>query len=195
MHYSSTQSRPEDALGERTPAFNVVIAYEDFETGKRAKETCDFIVEHLGRDCRFANQMWNFHVLNIPQVRQAAVQDALQADLIVLASHGARELPRGVQDWLEAWLAAGARPLALVGLFDGCAAAAEKLRALRAGLARVARRARCEFFADPGHWPPATLPGARAVLDKVVGVPEKAVSALADAVQRGFPAMRWGINE
>ena len=35
------------------PTFNVVIAYEDFETGKHAKKTYDYLAEHLGRDCRF----------------------------------------------------------------------------------------------------------------------------------------------
>jgi len=45
------------------PIFNVVIAYEDFETGKTCEGTYDFLVNNLRHECRFENQMWKFDVL------------------------------------------------------------------------------------------------------------------------------------
>ena len=74
---------------EANPMFNVVIAYEDFETGKRAKKTYDFLVENLGHDARFSNQMWKFDVLTIPKLREMAAKDATAADIIIISCHGA----------------------------------------------------------------------------------------------------------
>ena len=41
--------------GDRSPStpFNVVIMYEDFETGKRAKKGLDYVDEELGNDLEF----------------------------------------------------------------------------------------------------------------------------------------------
>ena len=46
-------------------ALNVVIAYEDLETGKRAMKTYEYMVQQLGEQCLFANQMWKFDVLAV----------------------------------------------------------------------------------------------------------------------------------
>src|SRR5207245_10236995 len=81
--------------------FNVVIAYEDFETGKHAKSTYDFLVEHLHGECRFTNQMWKFDVLGIPKLREMAAKDAAMADIIIISSHGGEELPPDVKAWIE----------------------------------------------------------------------------------------------
>jgi len=54
---------------------NVVIAYEDLETGKRAMKTYDYMVEHLGDQCLFANQMWKFDVLAVPKLREIAAKE------------------------------------------------------------------------------------------------------------------------
>jgi len=58
----------------------VVIAYEDFETGKQAKRTFDFLAEQLKDECQFTNQMWKFDVLNIPKLREMAAKDAAGAE-------------------------------------------------------------------------------------------------------------------
>ncbi len=101
-----------------SPTFNVVIAYEDFDTGKHARKTYDFLVENLGPQCHFTNQMWKFDVLRIPKLREMAANDAVLADLIIVSSHGGEELPGPVKAWLESWLAQKGNPIALVALFD-----------------------------------------------------------------------------
>ena len=62
LHLSPLES-PESDLNS---TFNVVIAYEDFDTGKHARKTYDFLVENLGQRCEFTNQMWKFEVLSVP---------------------------------------------------------------------------------------------------------------------------------
>lgn len=129
--------------------FNVVIAYEDFETGKLAKKTYDYLVEHLGQECELCHQMWKFEVLALPRLREYAVQDATVGDIVLVATHG-RELPPQVTDWLDAWAAHAPRTLALVLLSD---AAPDETREAHTYLAGVAAKAGVEFFAQPGAWP------------------------------------------
>jgi len=178
---------------ESSPAFNVVIAYEDFETGKHAKKTYDFLVENLGHDCHFTNQMWKFEVLSIPKLREIAVKDAAMGDIIIISCHG-DELPPHVKTWIESWLAMPGNPLALVALFDPAQNDPGQSRAARAYLEDVARRGRMEFFAQPD----APLEHHRHHLFPAAGKPEfndKALSTLAGVVQRETYIPRWGINE
>src|SRR5437879_5938629 len=134
-------------------ALNVVIVYEDFETGKQAKRTYDFLVENIGAECQFNNQMWKFEVLSIPKLREMAANDAAQADIVVVSCHGA-DLPNEVRSWIELWLAQKSHPIALVALFDGQHQPTEQVRHVRAYLANVAKRGQMEFFAQPDE-PPA----------------------------------------
>lgn len=177
---------------ENSSTFNVVIAYEDLETGKIAKTTYDFLVENLGRDCRFINQMWKFDVLSIPKLREMAARDATQADIIIISSHGS-DLPAEVRTWIELFLAEPNHAIALVALFDS--PDAEATFQARSYLARVAERGEMEFFAQPDEWPGHHR--AEKALDSPVQNPfaRRTITTLTDAVHqdRSFP--RWGINE
>src|SRR5579862_6505421 len=86
---------------EGSNALNVVIAYEDLETGKRAMKTYDYLVEHLGDQCLFTNQMWKFDVLAVPKLRDIAAKDAVAADIIIVAAHEGNELPAEVKAWIS----------------------------------------------------------------------------------------------
>src|SRR4051812_21678448 len=134
------------------PALNVVIAYEDLETGKRAMKTYEYMVQQLGDQCLFANQMWKFDVLAVPKLKEIAAKDAAAAEIIIVSAHEGRELPAEVKAWIEMWLAYKRETGALVALFDGDAAE----NPARTYLAEVARRAKIEFFCQPGMWSGAT---------------------------------------
>ncbi len=132
------------------PTFNVVIAYEDFETGKHAKETCDYLAENLGRECELRNQMWKFDVLAIRKLREIAAADAAVADLVIVSCRG-DELPAHTKAWIESWINRETRPMALVALFHVQPEAASRTCAVSEYLADAARRAGIEFFAHPGE--------------------------------------------
>jgi hypothetical protein len=135
------------------PSFNVVIAYEDFETGKNARRTYDYLAHHLGRECRFNNEMWKFDVLGIPKLRELAVRDVRTADLIIISCHGGSPLPNQVKSWIELWLTEEVSTIALVALFDSPVDASPETRKALDYLADVAKRGNLEFFAQPDHWP------------------------------------------
>jgi len=189
LHLMSLESPEVDA----NPTLNVVIAYEDLETGKRAKKIYDFLVENLGHDCQFTNQMWKFEVLGIPKLGEMAAQDAMMADIVIISCHGA-ELPSDFKDWVELWAAEPNHPIALVALFDYDNQHPQVAEA-RSYLADVARRGQMEFFAQPDE-----LTGRRNTedffsLQRNSSIEEQTFSTLATALQRDTTFPHWEINE
>jgi len=181
---------PETDLGS---AFNVVIAYEDFETGKLAKKTYDFLATHLGQECRFSNQMWKFDILTLPKLREMAAKDVCLADIVIISCRG-EELPEPVKEWIELWSGPERQtPLALVALFENGSGNVFQMREVRDYLAQVAKRAGMEFFAQPEE-----LSIRNEMLDSAFEQPllprGKTLSTLAGLV-RDQGAPRWGINE
>lgn len=176
--------------------FNVVIAYEDFETGKHAKHTYDFLVEHLGRESQFTNQMWKFDILRIPKLREIATKDALDADIIIVSSRGDDDLPAPVKSWIESWLTEPGHALALVALFSGPREEAPARRCIRAYLAAAARRGKMEFFAQPDDWPGRENQRESFILQRNADLGQKTLSALAGAIQLDpVPASRWNLDD
>ncbi len=184
---------PGSAEPDANTTFNVVIAYEDFETGKHAKKTYDFLAQNLGDDCQFSNQMWKFDVLSIPKLREMAALDAAGADIVIVSCHGS-DLPAEVKAWIESWLSHQGRPLALVALFDCPEEQIEGTRAAHDYLAAVAQRGQMEFFAQLDDWPARRHVEGPLVFTHDL-TSERALSALAGVVQRDTPFPRWGINE
>jgi hypothetical protein len=180
---------------EGNPNLNVVIAYEDFETGKHAKKTCDFLAENLGDNCRVSNQMWKFDVLGIPKLREMAAKDAAHADIVIVSCHGSNDLPVEVKAWIELWMADQSNTVALVALFDSPADDPQQANSIRDYLTGVANRGQMEFFVQPYDTlvrrkePPHGRRRPSSPLD------EEALFTLSGVVQqdRSFP--RWGINE
>ena len=137
------------------PTFNVVIAYEDFETGKQAKRTFDVLVEQLKSDCRFTNQMWKFDVLNIPKLREMAAKDAAMADIVIISCRATNQLPPEVKAWIELWLAEQNHAIAMVALLDSSPRLPMEAANLRRYLSDVAVRGGMEFFSQPNEPGPA----------------------------------------
>jgi hypothetical protein len=178
---------------EFQPVFNVLIAYEDFETGKHAKVTYDYLVEHLGRDCTFCHQMWKFDVLSVAKLAEIAAKDAQAADIIIISCRS-EELPEHVRTWIETSIGGKANPIALVTLFDCPPHESYRMATVRSYLADIAERGRMEFFAQPDDWPGRPRTGLNPLLERSAPLNDFAFSAIAGAVhQNPFP--RWGINE
>jgi len=184
----------ESTAFEQNSTFNVLIAYEDLETGKLAKNTYDFLVEKLGGECAFTNQMWKFDVLTIPHLRELAVKDASKADIIIMACHGSR-LPSEVKAWIELWLGAPRRPFALVAMLDCYRDQSYSVNEVRGYLADVAKRGEMEFFAQPDESTSNTKADELFRIQTPSGFAEYDLSVTPGLIERdtGFP--RWGINE
>ena len=172
----------------------VVIAYEDLETGKHAKKTYDFLVENVGPDCQFTNQMWKFGVLCIPTLREIAARDAAMADIIMISSHG-DELPAEAKAWVELWVTKPHHTFALVALFDRPNDLGHHADGVRSYLASVAERGQLEFFAQPDEWPGRNNPDERLTFQCKPGLDGRASFSLPSIVRRDTIFPHWGINE
>lgn len=86
------------------PAFNVVLAYDTYSDGIRAKEFFDRLVFNHGELFQFTCHLWRFDVLRDPQLFEAAIRDAHGADMIVLVTRQSQELPIGARRWIDHWL-------------------------------------------------------------------------------------------
>ena len=179
---------------ETNPAFSVVIAYEDFETGKLAKRTYDLLVENVGHDCTFVNQMWKFDVLSIPKLREIAIEDAARANIILVSCRGT-DLPRHVKAWIEAWLNQARHPRALVALFSRPREGMSQISATRDFLADMARRAGMEFFAQSDDQREAKHDQVQPGVSDRPGSNRTALSSLAGAVRREGPLQRWSLDD
>ena len=174
--------------------FDIVIAYENFETGKQAVRLYDTLVDRLGKECHFSNQMWKFEVLGIPKLREMAANDVMTAEIVIIACRGT-ELSDDVKAWIELWVGeVRNRPLALVALFDCPPNDAVLTRDTRNYLESVALRGQMEFFVQPDEASPARRLTDPFTFNRSAPT-DLALSALAGVVQRDAGSPRWGINE
>jgi len=177
---------------ENCPLFKVVIAYEDFEMGNHAKHLYDFLTQNLGEDFELSSQMWKFDVLSIPKLREIAIKDAIEADILVISSRGGQGLATGAKVWIESWLTQGTRADALVALF-GCEV--QETQTVRDYLADVACRGGLEFFAQPDQWP-----GNEHSMDEFAVRWQQARNGKLPMLTNYIPpqvepATHWGLNE
>src|SRR5260370_31049807 len=139
--------------GDRSPPtpFNVLIMYEDFGTGERAKKGLDYVVEELGNDLEFRHSMWRLDILQDPKLNVLAAPALAEADLLIISLRGEGQLPAKIRALIDERLAQTVNhECALVALFEGSATATRS--SLYACLANLARQHGLAFFEQaPTH--------------------------------------------
>ncbi len=125
------------------PFLKTVLIYEDFDAGLLARWFSKRLVCTL--DSTLKEQMWNFDVLRIRDVRNAAASAARKADVVILSVSGHTELPVRIRAWLDLWLwLLDKEHPALVALFDS--SAPRNIPSIRTYLSSLARRDGIDFF-------------------------------------------------
>jgi hypothetical protein len=127
------------------PVFKAVLIYEDVAAGVRARWFCQKLVSTL--DSRLEEQMWNFDVLGIREIRNLAASTARKADVVIVSVSGNTELPDTIRDWLDMWLwiLEEERP-ALIALFNS--SASQEIASVSAYLQQLAKRNGIDFFQE-----------------------------------------------
>ena len=70
-------------------SLNAVMAYEEADTPERAREGWDHLACTLSNRYGRGLRLWNFHALQIPEIRKGAAAEAARADMIVIVTCGA----------------------------------------------------------------------------------------------------------
>jgi hypothetical protein len=179
---------------ESNPIFNVLIAYQDFDTGREAKKVYDFVASNVGEDCRCDHQMWKFDVFGIPKLRELASRDATAADIIVISCRTG-QLPSEVRDWVESWLLQQPSALALVAMYDESEGdpVPEETMAGQAYLAEAAKRGGMEFFLHT-YSNSDNNPGAPLSMSEMPYA-LRSITPSVSGRAHDPNLLRWGINE
>ena len=94
----------EAAIGEGRQWLSVLLIYEDFSTGLRAKLLCDQVVNSLKLEVDFRVSLWRFDILREPALLERATDEAAKADIVFLSAHGPSDLPTAINLWFNQWL-------------------------------------------------------------------------------------------
>jgi sulfite reductase alpha subunit-like flavoprotein len=117
-----TMTRTEEASARLATkkAWSVVVAYEDPAARERAVGFCDQLVERFWAQVELDISWWSFTSLEEAAGAREAVQEAAQAELIIVSTAPEGDLPATVKAWIEAWLRLrGEREGVLAGLTEG----------------------------------------------------------------------------
>ena len=122
MDFSRLEAGDPD-LGSK-PVVNVMLLYEDAETGLRAKLSLAVVQKRGLLETGFRTKLWRRDLLRAEWLREQAAKEAAAADVIIVSMHGEeQDLPGEVTDWLTRWMGHKTdRPCALGVLLDGSAA-------------------------------------------------------------------------
>jgi hypothetical protein len=129
--------------------FKTVIAYDTLSSAIHAKEMSERVAVHMESEF----DAWPFELLAVSCVREQAIRTAAAADMVILAAHGAVELPDPVKNWIESALRQKHNgSAALVALLHDDWITSAKPPPLCAYLQQIAERSGVEFFCNLGPW-------------------------------------------
>lgn len=170
--------------------FRVVMVYDDFAAGKRAMDACNFLVSRLGGGIEVRSSMWKFDVLRSAKLNQMAVDDAIEADVIIVANARNSGLPEEVKEWVNGWVPRKrGQAAALAALLDFTGENPRDSTLAYALLKGAAATAKIDFLPQEilsagSKWPPVlgtTFPlGSGPATDQAMGRPSPEA---------------WGIND
>lgn len=143
---SSLPTRPRTKF--RKAPFATAVLYENLRSAESARWFHGKLIEKFRREFEFSHWMWNFVVLDLPQIARQAVEYAVDADQVILSMAGTHELPGSVKDWLERWVRHTQRKNpALVTLFP-CHARHDIKTATHSFLRQVVAAGPVRFFPE-----------------------------------------------
>jgi hypothetical protein len=130
------------------PPLTIAVAYEDFLAGERAMRTFEGLFAGSEKFHLFdLRNTWKFDFLRIEGVRDAAVATAVRADIIVVSTRCANELPPAVKWWIETSLKTReGDPGAMVLLRDGSRGVESQHPPVEVYLAHCAHKGGLDFF-------------------------------------------------
>jgi len=176
---------------EPRPLLKVLVVYEDFAAGRRANDTCSFLMTQLGDEFELRSGLWKFEILRNSKLAEIAAAEALEADVIIVAARGESPLPNEVTGWIDQWLPLrGVSAGALIALIGGSMNPGNAPPPAYTYLQKVAATANMDFL------PQVLAFTGRESLSCNARRPSEASPVRWDELmQRPRPEEHWGINE
>jgi hypothetical protein len=129
-------------------AIKVIIIYEDFLSGARAKHFAEQLAEGLGSTCPLSVSMWRSDILDCPSIAVEAARASADCDYLIVSLRGNRVLTPAARRWIEAKLNDAAGQLTcVIALLGSGAGTSRVLDGNRQYLRDVCAANRVEFCA------------------------------------------------
>lgn len=129
-------------------AFSVVIIYDEFRSGQQAVQTYQRLMLERGEPAEVQVKTWTFDLLRNRQLNKAAVEDAAEAEVIILAA-ASQEVPPQIETWFEGWRAQSDNgPASVVAISDSAAKEDPHLSPIENYLRRIASSTGCNLLIE-----------------------------------------------
>ncbi len=175
------------------PLLDVMILYEDFGTGLRAKRSLDLLPGQLRANAKLSTKLWRIQLLADPLLSEQAAMEAAAADVIILSVHGQSALPAEVEAWLSCWLRyKQQRSYALGVLLDSREVSQGSDNPVVGHMQQVAATAGADLFYGFAESPVSDLDPA---MEEINVRARRSSTVLEDMLKRTAPHRFWGINE
>ena len=185
---------PESHWDPKMP-FDLVVAYEDRATRNRALHLYDHLAQQLLDDYDFKCAWWKFDHLSDPALREHSIDDAAQANMVILSLHARPEVPEEYKRWVESWLALrDQRKCALVAMIGDGQKAAVDSSGLISWLRNAARLGHMDFF-NHSFGVSAVQSRAGVGLQGMSTGNSTPLNLTAGLPGQPIPDARWGSNE
>jgi hypothetical protein len=142
MHAATTD---ENASGQREFC-SVVVLYDDTRTRARALAACNYLVSQIQEAVDPAFHWWRTDFLKDPLLAQAAAQDAVGADFVIVCSAEASSASAAVTAWFEGWIGRRQKPEGVLINLDVPGVLDTPISRSPEPLREVARRGRFDYL-------------------------------------------------
>jgi len=108
---------------------NAVIIYDEFDYAAKANAMLERAAHRMDETTHWSIKPWRVDMLKLPPAAEAALAEAAEAHLIVLAVRQVQSLLPWLVDWLERWATCRQVQEAALAVWDGENAATRSARA------------------------------------------------------------------
>jgi hypothetical protein len=172
------------------PTFRLFIACEDQAAFMQARKIQNQVEALCSPEIEISRVFWNFSLLRHEQLREYAILEAAEADMIVISFRAGCELPPHVKCWMESLpIRPQAGQAALVTLMGHKQESWAERRSHIAYLRQIAESRGLDFFCNRSDWECLDLP--KPALRRIEGTP----AALENILSRHMPWSAGGIND
>lgn len=101
------------------PAMKALIIYQDFASAAKANTALQHSAQHSEVHVQWNIRPWRVDMLKFPPTADEALEDAMDAHLIVFAGCCTGSISHCLQDWLEKWADCRQIEAAALAIFGG----------------------------------------------------------------------------
>jgi hypothetical protein len=98
-----TMPKSHHLRGQTDIAIKVLIIYDDFDLAAKTSITLRRAAKNSNVSILWNIKVWRTDIIRLRPFNEVALQDGIEAQLIIFALNPAETLPIGLSEWLEMW--------------------------------------------------------------------------------------------